>query len=420
MMMQQEIKVLLINQYAGSDTLGMEYRPFEFAKRWNNCSIKTTVLAGSFSHLRHHNKEIPNRSILEIEYIDNVQYIWVKNREYLGNGFARIVNIVQFIFRSILYIRSILHTAQPSHVILSSTHPFDVLVGCGIKVFRKVHLTYEVHDVWPESPIELGGYKKWHPYVLITLLLHLLSLKVSDSVVSLLPKTKDHFIKQGMSEDKWIYVPNGVSKTDQIRNVATPKKLEEKLAYTQSQGKKSIIYAGSIGAANNFLEIFEFQKLNNEFFTLIVFGDGPAKFLFQQKAIEHKLDITFMGKFERSAVTYFMTYFDFGIIAWNHSPLYHFGVSANKIFDYMKASLPIIQIMDEGHDIITDVGCGITIKKAQSIKHCLPLKKLFEMNSRDIRSLGKKGYDYVSISHDYDNLASRFIRFIGMGEKVPK
>jgi hypothetical protein len=46
------VNILLINHYAGSERMGMEYRPFYLAREWVANGHSVTILAADHSHLR--------------------------------------------------------------------------------------------------------------------------------------------------------------------------------------------------------------------------------------------------------------------------------------------------------------------------------------------------------------------------------
>ncbi len=46
------MNILLINHYAGSPELGMEFRPYYMAKEWVKMGHQVLIVGGSFSHLR--------------------------------------------------------------------------------------------------------------------------------------------------------------------------------------------------------------------------------------------------------------------------------------------------------------------------------------------------------------------------------
>ena len=46
------MNILLIDHYAGSPELGMEFRPYYMGKEWMKQAHQTVIIGGSFSHLR--------------------------------------------------------------------------------------------------------------------------------------------------------------------------------------------------------------------------------------------------------------------------------------------------------------------------------------------------------------------------------
>ena len=85
------MKILLINHYAGSPQLGMEFRPYYMAREWQKSGHEVLIVGATFSHLR---KKQP---LISDENIDGVHYRWVKVNAYKGNGIGRIVSMFLFV-----------------------------------------------------------------------------------------------------------------------------------------------------------------------------------------------------------------------------------------------------------------------------------------------------------------------------------
>lgn len=52
------MNILLLNHYAGSPEMGMEFRPYYFAREWMKMGHSVRIVAGDFSHLRIKNPKI--------------------------------------------------------------------------------------------------------------------------------------------------------------------------------------------------------------------------------------------------------------------------------------------------------------------------------------------------------------------------
>src|SRR5258708_37880210 len=58
-----------------------------------------------------------------------------------------------------------------------------------------------------------------------------------------------------------------------------------------------------------------------------------------------------LGRMPKASVQEFLSRMDALAILWHRSPLYRFGVSPNKVFDYMLSGKPILQAVGGPHDL---------------------------------------------------------------------
>ena len=65
------MNILYIDHYAGSLSLGMEFRPYYFAREWQKMGHKVRIVGADFSHLRKNNPLV-NKDY-EIQKIDGVE-----------------------------------------------------------------------------------------------------------------------------------------------------------------------------------------------------------------------------------------------------------------------------------------------------------------------------------------------------------
>src|SRR5262245_45247471 len=175
------MNILLINHYAGVGE--MEHRPRYLAREWIREGHRVTIVAASFSHLRQRNPLV-RRGILR-EEIDGIDYVWVKTPRYDDNGVGRAVNIVTFVGRLLCQAQMLAKQLRPDVVIASSTHPLDIYPAWLIARRERARLVYEVHDLWPLTPIELGGISPRHPFVLLMGAAEKFAYRRAERVVSI-------------------------------------------------------------------------------------------------------------------------------------------------------------------------------------------------------------------------------------------
>ena len=128
------MNILLLNHYAGSVEMGMEFRPYYFAREWVNMGYSVRIAAGDFSHLRMKNPCVA-RDFQE-EVIDGIHYHWIRTISYEGNGVKRAVTMFQFVGKIWLRAKWIAKRWKPDVIITSSTYPLDTYAGQRIKKYR--------------------------------------------------------------------------------------------------------------------------------------------------------------------------------------------------------------------------------------------------------------------------------------------
>ena len=96
-------------------------------------------------------------------------------------------------------------------------------------------------------------------------------------------------------------------------------------------------------------------------------------------------------------------------IGWQDKPIYRFGVSPNKIFDYMMAGKPVIHSVNASNDVVAESGCGVTVRPEDPEAIARAVLSLASMSSSERDALGGRGRDFVLKHHDYRVLARRFL-----------
>lgn len=200
------MKILLINHYAGSPEMGMEFRPYYMAREWIRQGHEVDIIAADYSHLRRKNPKVQRD--WQIEEIDGIRYHWLRTGDYDGNGVRRALTMFRFVGKIWLKAKVIAREWKPDVVITSSTYPLDTYAGQRIRKYclKDIKLIHEVHDMWPITLIELGHMKKTNPFVILMQIAENSFCKKSDRIVSLLPNAEQYFMQHGMPKDHFSVV----------------------------------------------------------------------------------------------------------------------------------------------------------------------------------------------------------------------
>jgi glycosyltransferase involved in cell wall biosynthesis len=407
------MRILLINHYAGSTRLGMEYRPFYLAREWVRAGHEVTILAATYSHLRSQQPSITHD--LGEEMVDGVRYVWLTTPSYNGNGLRRGLNIATFMAKLVRYSRRIQTAYPPEVVIASSTYPTDNWPARRLATHARAKLVYEVHDVWPLSLIELGGMSPRHPFCLVMQWGENYAYRNADSVVSILPCTREHMEAHGMAPSKWAYIPNGVDPDEwNPASSEIPREHAEVLGRLKADGRFIVGYAGSHGIANALGPFVEAaRELDERLVTHVLVGQGPEKAHLERMTGERAIpNVVFLPPVSKTSIPALLSTFDVGFVGWRRQPIARLGVSHNKTFDYMMASRPVLYAVEAGNDFANESGGGITIEPESVAAIVEGVGRFVDMSADDRETMGRRGRAYVLANHTYPVLARRFLEAI--------
>lgn len=405
------MNILLINHYAGSPWHGMEYRPFYMARYWQNSGHQVRIVAATFSHLRSKQPQVVDH---QIERFDNVEYYWLEAPPYKGNGLKRVVNMVTFTAKLMRHSGRITEDFSPDVVIASSTYPLDIFPAYLIAKKFNARLIFEVHDLWPLSPMELGGMSKWHPFIQVMQFAENFAYRNSHKVVSMLPKAETHMREHGLAPGKFVYVPNGIDVDDwKASDESLPPHVQSRLDGIRAAKKFLVCYAGTHGVANALDCLIKActHVPPHESFGVVLIGDGPEKSKLEQLASSLHLDnVYFFDHIPKRAIPALLAQMDALYVGFQNQPLFRFGVSPNKLMDYMMAGKPVIHAINAGNDLVAESGCGRSVEPENPEAVADAMGFLMEMTNEQRNLMGGRGQAYVTSNHSYNVLAPRFIK----------
>lgn len=407
------MNILLINHYAGSNRHGMEYRPFYLCREWVKMGHSVTIIASSYSHVRTNQPVMKEKWTHET--IDGISYIWVETPLYEGNGVKRVLNILSFVKELYTNAAKIVHDISPDVVIASSTYPLDIYPASKIAKLSNAKLIFEVHDLWPLTPMELGNMSRFHPFVVMMQKGENDAYKKADLVVSLLPKANQHMIDHGMKPDKFRFLPNGIVVEDwENANEQIPLEHIELISKLRQEGKFLVGYAGGQGIANALEYLIDVAEImQDKPISFVLVGKGTEREKLIQKVKEKGLgNIHFLPIINKDSIPDFLSRMDALYIGWRRSILYRFGVSPNKLLDYMMASKPIIHSIEAGNDLVKEADCGVSVAPEDPVLIADAIERIYELSDEERQRLGNNGKRYVMENHDYRVLAEKFIEIM--------
>lgn len=402
------MNILLINHYAGSDYHGMEFRPYYMAREWKSMGHNVTILGADFSHLRKKNPVV--QEDFQEEIIDGITYVWVKTPEYKGNGVGRIKNISTFMWKLRCNYKKIADKYKPDAVIASSTYPLDIYPAHRIAKRCNAKLCFEIHDLWPLSPMEIGGFSEKNPAIVVLQRAEDFAFKNSDVIVSILPDADKHIKERGFNTDKFVYVPNGIIVNDEEKNPPMEKTIE-RLQELKAQGYFLVGYTGNHSPANVLDTLIDAGKnTTDEKVKYILIGNGNVKDeLIEYAKSNNVTNVEFLDPILKDNMDNALQLLDVCFISLKKQNLFNYGVSPNKLFDYMMAARPVIYAVEASNDPVKDCGCGITVPAEDPKAVAEAVIKIKNLTDEEKKEMGQKGKAYVLENHMYHPLAEKFL-----------
>ena len=305
-------------------------------------------------------------------------------------------------------------TCNPDLVIASSTYPLDIYPARKIAKLTGAKLSYEVHDLWPMSPMLIGGYSEKHPFIRVMQKAENDCYKYSDKVVSLLWNAEEHMREHGLAKGKFVCVPNGYDPedwTEEKRNLLLPD--EHQKVFKSIKGKAVVGFAGGYAASGALMTFIETAALlmNDERIHFVLVGKGPEEESLRNKVKTMGLNnVTFLPAVSKNLIPSVISHFDIGYMGGIHSELHRYGTSYNKMTDYMLSGIPIVFAIDEPDSIITKIGCGIQVKAESPVDNSKAILQFVEMIQEDRTRMGQIGKDYAVKNLSWKKLSEDFLK----------
>ena len=403
------MNILLINHYAGSPRHGMEFRPYYLAREWVRMGHRVQIVAGSWSHIRAQQPLMPPARHCD-EIIDGISYRWYATPGYLGNGVGRVRSMLSFLWHLRRDGKGLARDFKPDVVIASSTYPMDIWPARRIARAAAAKLVYEVHDLWPLSPMELGGMPRWHPFIVWVQMAEDDAYRHADKVVSMLPKALEHMHSRGMAPEKFSYVPNGVDAAEWADPAPLPAEVAQHLERLKASRLPIVAYVGTHGLANALDALLDAAAMLQGKAQILLVGPGPERERLRLRMRRERLaNVTMLPSVPKQAVPTLLAKVDIAYIGLLSQPLFRFGISPNKLMDYMMAGKPIVLSINAGNDPVAEAGCGETVPPSDPQAIARAIEKLAALTESHRQAMGQAGREYVLKNHTYPVLARRFL-----------
>ncbi|RME17029.1 MAG: glycosyltransferase WbuB, partial [Bacteroidetes bacterium] len=380
---------------------GMEFRHYYLAKEMINLGYDVNIISASYSHLFKEQPKVKTR--FTIDKIDGINYVWVKVPSYSSAHSKKRV-LKWLIYTLSLFFLPIKKLSRPDYIIVSpmQTMPFYPAYRWAKRMGSKI--IFEVKDIWPLSIQELGGYSSHHPFIKVLKYFEKMAIQKSDAIVSVLPNYDQYLKEQGFQKN-FYYIPNGVVVSEKDDADDLPQEIKQQIP----NNKFIVGYTGTIGIANALNYLLEAAALlqnHDDIFFLIVGEGGEKNHLIKKYA--HLKNVLFLPAIPKSQIPAMLKKMNVCYVGFENKNLYKYGVSPNKIFDYMMAEKPIIFSVSSPNNPVEKSQCGMVVAPANPLEITEAIKYLYQMSEQERKTLGISAKQYVIQHHTFSIFAQQY------------
>lgn len=388
------MNILYIHQYFNTPEEPEGTRSYWIAQELLKRGHKVTMVTGTNNALH---KEAGRMMV------DGIDVIYIKNpySNYMGAA-KRMLSFVKFMMKAI----KVGCRQKNVDLVFATSTPLTIgYVALRLKAKKHWPYVFEVRDLWPEFPIQIGAVKN----PILIKMLRAFERRIyqkAEHVVALSPGMQEGVVSAGTPIEKTSMIPN-MSKPD----LFFPHEPDQDTIkqFDLDIKKFNVIHFGSMGRANGLEYLIEAAKCMKDRgcndVNIIFMGDGATQPLLKAKVEEYGLDnVRFLGLHKMSVVAEVVNCCDASITSFLNLPILETN-SPNKLFDSLSAGKPII-VNSAGwtKDLVEKNDCGFFAhpdrpeELAEKLIFYKDDKETLERWGKNARKLSIEVYDKEKLS----------------------
>ncbi len=401
------MKILYFHQHFGTPSGSGGTRSYEFARRLVSNGHSVTLVCGSMA-LSNTGLTDSFTGGIRCGSVDGIEVIEF-NLPY-ANKHSFIKRSWQFIKYAIRSTK-IAMLADYDLVFATSTPLTAGIPGIFARTFRGKPFIFEVRDLWPELPREMGVIK--NPIVLQAMdWLEWLSYHAASGCIGLSPGIVKGIMRKGIPKDNIRMIPNGCDHNifgdERVIKKRPPFALDTDLLAT---------FTGAHGIANGLDAVLDaaamLKKKNRNDIKILFIGDGMLKPHLKKRASNEGLDnCFFMDPIPKNQLAEIQKGVDVGLMILANVPAFYYGTSPNKFFDYIATGLPVLNNYPGWlADLIKENNCGMAVEPDQPEAFADALIYMAE-HKDELSKMGQHARALAEREFSRDKLADDFISFL--------
>lgn len=401
------MNIWIFNQYAIPPDLPGGTRHYDLGRELVQRGHQVVIIATSFHHYMHKETRLRPGEKWKVEDIDGVRFVWLRTPPYQRNDWRRVRNMVVFAFRAWWLGRRLAEEVpeigKPDVVVGSSAHLLTPLAAYGVARRYRVPFVMEVRDLWPQVAIDMGLLSPHNPVTKLLQGLEKFLYRRAARIISLLSHAYEYITACGVSRDRIVWIPNGINLARMDRAPAIP---------SDAQDRFRVLYLGAHGRANALDVLIQAAGITWERgysnIRFILIGDGPEKLgliaLVREKGL---CNVEFWDPVPKAMVPQLLSCADAFVVQLGGDEVYRYGISSNKLFDFMAAGKPVLSSAAAPDNPVDIAKCGFVLPPHSPEALAEAIIRLYQMPPEEREAMGRRGRAYVEEHHDIRKLAQR-------------
>ncbi|MBV1789407.1 glycosyltransferase family 4 protein [Marinobacterium sp. D7] len=404
--------VWIVNQYASTPEYGYAGRHYYLGKELAKQGYNVYLITSGAHHLLREKPVFD--SMFRCDRQGNFTVVWVRMPSY-SEAHSKVRALGWFLFSYRIKKLAKLIPDPPDVVVCSSPSLISFMGSKSLALKFGARLVFEVRDIWPLTLTEVGGFSQKHPFIRLMQWVEDRAYRDSERVISNLKNSVEHMISRGMPRSKFAWVPNGFS----LEEVGLKAPLNSTANGQLPLDKFIVGYTGAIGTANALDTLVDAAERLRQYsdIAFVLVGAGKEKVALQQLVKEKDLNnVYFIDPIPKVEIQAMLAKFNACYIGLTKDPLFRFGVSPNKLFDYLYSAKPVIYAIDSGeYKPIEEAGAGLQVPAQDAEKLADAVLRLYQLSPQERDALGENGRKAALEQHEYSQLAQNFSNILFEG-----
>jgi glycosyltransferase involved in cell wall biosynthesis len=396
-------RIWIVNQFANTPDVPGHTRQYELGQFLVQQGCQVNVFTSDYNLAKRQYIKLKFPQVWHLDNFESLHWNWLYAAPYQVNNWRRYVNMLSFCLTLFL---AGLFKPKPDLIIGSSPQLLAAFTAWILAKLRGAKFYFEVRDLWPQVLIELGGKSPDSLIVRVLAWIERLLYQKSDRVIVLAAGAVDYVSKRGAECVSWL--PNGPD-VEEFK-VELPLELA-KIHYQIDPERICLMYTGAHGTANSLKTIVEAARLldqshPNQFLILLV-GDGPEKAQLIEQASGIQC-LEFRPPIPKAEIPKLLRAADGLILTLKNIPMFHYGVSPNKLYDYYAAGKPVVVAVGGSvNQEVQDYHLGFTAEPEDAQGLAEAISQLLETLPAEREAMGKRGQALINSTYSRLRVATQ-------------